>query len=155
MSLILGIDPGVTGALVLLDDGRPVEWEAMPLLKASTAKRVNAAAMAALVRGWAPERAAVELVASRPGQGVASMFSFGHSAGVVLGVLGALEIPVVEITPRQWKARAHLTGTEKDASRAMAIARWPSWRALDAKLHGQALADAALIAVYGIPKGSL
>ena len=91
----------------------------------------------------------VELVSSMPGQGVASMFSFGHSAGVIQGVLGALEIPVVMVTPQTWKKRAGLVGQDKDASRTKAIQMWPSWRELDKKGAGQAYADAAFIAVYG------
>jgi predicted RNase H-like nuclease (RuvC/YqgF family) len=33
MTLIIGIDPGVSGAIVLLEDGQPVEWDLMPSLK--------------------------------------------------------------------------------------------------------------------------
>jgi crossover junction endodeoxyribonuclease RuvC len=84
-----------------------------------------------------------------PGQGVASMFSFGHSAGVIQGVLGAFEIPVVMVTPQSWKKRAGIIGQDKDASRSKAIQMWPKWRELDKKGVGQAYADAAFIALYG------
>jgi crossover junction endodeoxyribonuclease RuvC len=84
-----------------------------------------------------------------PGNGVASMFSFGHSAGVIQGVLGAFKIPVIMVTPQTWKKRAGLLGQNKDASRTKAIQMWPSWRDLDKKGAGQAYADAAFIALYG------
>jgi crossover junction endodeoxyribonuclease RuvC len=77
------------------------------------------------------------------------MFSFGHSAGVLQGVLGAFEIPVTMVTPSTWKKRAGLIGQDKDAARVKAIQMFPSWRDLDKKGKGQALADAALIAIYG------
>ena len=84
-----------------------------------------------------------------PGQGVASMFSFGHSAGVVQGVLGAYRMPVKMVTPQSWKKRAGLIGKDKEAARTLAIQMWPEWRDLDKKGAGQAFADAAFIALFG------
>lgn len=147
----IGIDPGASGAIVILGpDGAPAEWHAMPVLKTGSATRVNAAALAALLRPHTGAHAYVEQVGAMPGQGVASMFSFGHSAGVLSGVLGALGLPVTMVTPQVWKKRAGIaSGSDKDAARSRAIQLWPAWRALDAKGRGQALADAALIARFG------
>jgi crossover junction endodeoxyribonuclease RuvC len=151
--LKIGIDPGLSGAIVVLFYGTPVSIMRMPTMKMGSANRVNASALAAFIKGEMREKhklhAYVELVSSMPGQGVASMFSFGHSAGVVQGVLGALEIPVTMVTPQSWKKRAGLTGKDKDASRTLAIQTWPEWRTLDQKGAGQAYADAAFIALYG------
>lgn len=44
---VFGIDPGCSGAVVLLDSGQPVEWLMMPTIKIGKASRVNAAALAA------------------------------------------------------------------------------------------------------------
>ena len=149
----IGIDPGLSGAIVIMENNTPVEWCRMPTMKTGSAIRVTGAALAAIIRPYLyldkPLHAYVELVSSMPGQGVASMFSFGHSAGVLQGVLGAFEIPVTMVTPSQWKKRAGLVGQDKDASRVMAIQMWPFWRELDKKGAGQAYADAALIAVHG------
>ena len=148
----IGIDPGLSGAIVIMENNTPVAWYRLPTMKTGWANRVNAPALAAIIRPsiYGEEiKAYVELVGSMPGQGVASMFSFGHSAGVIQGVLGAFEIPVVMVTPSQWKKRASLTGKDKDASRTLAIQTWPEWRLLDQKGAGQAYADAAFIALYG------
>ena len=149
----IGIDPGLSGAIVIMESNSPIEWQRMPTMKTGSANRVNAPALAAMIKPYLyldkPLHAYVELVSSMPGQGVASMFSFGHSAGVVQGVLGAFEIPVTMVTPSQWKKRAGLTGQDKDASRTLAIQMWPFWRELDKKGAGQAYADAAFIALYG------
>ena len=120
-------------------------------MKTGSANRVNAPAFGEILFRWLNEdpKAYVELVSSMPGQGVASMFSFGHSAGVIQGALGAFEIPVTMVTPQSWKKRAGLVGKDKDASRTLAIQMWPFWRELDKKGAGQAYADAALIAVHG------
>jgi len=151
--LKIGIDPGLSGAIVFLEPNSPIEWHRMPTMKTGSANRVNASALAAKIRPyWLLNKkihAYVELVGSMPGQGVASMFSFGHSAGVIQGVLGAFEIPVTMVTPSQWKKRAGLTGQDKDASRTLAIQMFPFWRELDQKGVGQAYADAAFIALYG------
>ena len=150
--LKIGIDPGLSGAIVIMDGHTPVAWHRMPTMKTGSANRVNAPALAAIIRPsiYGEElKAYVELVGSMPGQGVASMFSFGHSAGVIQGVLGAFEISVVMVTPQSWKKRAGLVGKDKDASRTLAIQMWPYWRELDKKGVGQAYADAALIALYG------
>ena len=149
----IGIDPGLSGAVVVLQDDLPTEWYRMPTMKTGSANRVNAAALAAIIRRTIYDdeetRAYVELVSSMPGQGVASMFSFGHSAGVIQGVLGAYRMPVKMVTPQSWKKRAGLIGKDKEASRTLAIQMWPEWRDLDKKGVGQAFADAAFIALFG------
>lgn len=153
MTYRIGIDPGVSGAIVLLDSMlHPVEYMRMPVMKEGKANRVNAAELAENIREWQryySVDAYVESVHSFSGQGVTSSFNFGHSAGVIAGVLAALEIPTVMVTPQKWKKRASLIGTEKDAARSKAILRWPKWRELDKIGAGQAYADAAFIAVYG------
>jgi crossover junction endodeoxyribonuclease RuvC len=145
----LGIDPGATGALVLLENLLPIEWTAMPTFKIGTATRVNAPALADWIASCCCEHVYVEQVHAMPGQGVTSMFNFGHSCGTVMGVLGAMGIPHTMITPQAWKKASGLVGTDKDAARSRAIQLWPKWRDLDKKGKGQALADAALIALYG------
>ena len=149
----IGIDPGLSGAIVVLENDLPTEWYRMPTMKTGSANRVNASALASIIRRTIYDdeetRAYVELVSSMPGQGVASMFSFGHSAGVIQGVLGAYRLPVKMVTPQSWKKRAGLIGKDKEASRTLAIQMWPEWRDLDKKGVGQAYADAAFIALYG------
>jgi crossover junction endodeoxyribonuclease RuvC len=149
----IGIDPGLSGAIVIFENGSPTQWHRMPTMKIGAANRVNPYALASIIRpsiyADIETIAYVEQVGSMPGQGVASMFSFGHAAGVIQGVLGAFRIPVRMVTPQAWKKRAGLTGKNKDASRTLAIQMWPDWRELDKKGAGQAYADAAFIALYG------
>jgi crossover junction endodeoxyribonuclease RuvC len=146
---VVGIDPGASGAIVVLENDTPIEWMLMPTVKVGSASRVNASALADFIRGAEVDHVYVELVGAMPGQGVSSMFNFGHSTGTVMGVLGALEVPHTLVTPQAWKKAAGLIGKDKDAARARAIQLWPTWRELDAKGKGQAFADAALIGRYG------
>ena len=90
--LFLGIDPGVSGAWAIVrEDSELVTfnlWEHRHLLKLSVAD-VRAASL--------------EKVGAMPGQGVVSMFTFGHSAGVWQGMLEAFEIPYELVTPQKWQ----------------------------------------------------
>ena len=150
---LIGIDPGASGAIVVIENGEPIEWMLMPTMKVGSTTKVNAAALANFILCATDDAdgtvARVEHVHAMPKQGVSSSFNFGHSCGVIEGVLGALEISIELVTPQKWKKAAGLIGTEKDAARVKAIQLWPSWRELDKKGAGQAYADAALIARYG------
>lgn len=151
MSYSVGIDPGIQGALALLRGEVLVEVVDMPVVTVSkTKKQVNPAEVARIIRAW--RRAAsptiyVESVASMPGQGVSSMFSFGVGFGMVQGVIAALDLPIVLVTPVSWKRRAGLLGKDKDMSRTLAQRLYPGAPLGRKKDVGRA--DAILIALYG------
>ena len=150
MTAVLGIDPGCSGALVLVtQQGGYIDHLAMPIIKVGTKSRVNGAAVAAWVNSGITH-AYLEQVGAMPGQGTASMFTFGHAAGVAEGILQGLNIPYTLVTPQAWKKSAGLIGSDKDAARSRAIQLYPELRALDAKAKGQAIADALLIARFGV-----
>lgn len=154
MTYRIGIDPGFSGAIVVLScnsAGEPVVMAAMrmPTVKVGKASRVDGAAIARFLHDWDSGHAYIERVGSMPGQGVASTFTFGHAAGLVEGVVTGQMIPVTLVSPQTWKKRAGLIGTDKDAARSRAIQLWPRWSELEKKGAGQAFADAALIARYG------
>lgn len=151
MAAVLGIDPGCSGSLVLItEQGGYIDHLAMPTIKVGTKSRVNGAAVDAWLRKYGITHAYLEQVGAMPGQGTASMFTFGHAAGVAEGILQGLNIPYTLVTPQAWKKSSGLIGSDKDAARSRAIQLYPELRALDAKAKGQAIADALLIARYGI-----
>jgi len=125
----IGIDPGISGAIAILDNElRLVAVYDMPVM-AGTGKRqqVNGAELARIIKSYllVDFTAYVERVSAMPKQGVASMFSFGTSYGIVLGVLAALQIPAVLVTPQSWKKKAGLTGKDKDHTRTLAQQLYP------------------------------
>ena len=151
--MILGIDVGHTGCLVVLDEEdhyRYIDHLHMPVIKVSSKTRVNGAAVASFVHKYELNMAYVELVNAMPNGdvsiGVASAFSFGHSSGVIEGVLSGGLIPYQAVTPTKWKRNAGLLIRGKDSSRSKAIQLYPELRELDLKAKGQALADAIFIA---------
>lgn len=147
--LILGIDPGCSGSIVVLDqDLNYIDHLLMPTIKTGKSNRVNGVAIMAFLKQYEISHAYLEQVHSMPKQGVASSFNFGHSAGVIEGIIQGMMIPYSLVTPQSWKKKAGLIGTDKDAARSMAVRLYPSIRVLDKKGQGQALADALLIARF-------
>lgn len=150
----IGIDPGLSGALVQLrnSDMAVCDVADMPVM-ALTGKRnqVNAAELAKILRPWAEDgvtAAYLEQVGAMPGQGVSSMFGFGTSYGIVQGVLAALQIPMVLVTPQGWKKRAGIPpGSDKDKARTLAQQLYPEAPLGRKKDIGRA--DAILIARFG------
>ena len=146
----IGIDPGVNGAIAVLEDQQLIALFDMPVMNLSGKKQqVNAPKLAEIIGSGSPraDEAYVEQVHSMPKQGVSSSFNFGVSYGVIMGVLGALQIPMVLVSPAVWKRRAGLTGKEKDASRTLAQQLYPAAPLGRKKDIGRA--DAILIARFG------
>ena len=123
MPRLAAIDPGITGAIAVLETGAVYFYD-MPVLTARNGKsRVDAQALGRILDGC--DEVAIEEVSAMPGQGLSSTFGFGYSAGVCAGVCGALEIPVRMVRPQKWKATFGLIGSDKDFSRSLAIQRFP------------------------------
>jgi len=143
----IGIDCGITGAIAKLnDDYSFIAVYDMPTMPGTgKRKQVNAAELVKILRS-AGGVAFVERASSMPNQGVASMFSFGTSYGIILGVLAALEIPVILVTPQSWKKRAGLSGLEKDYCRTIAQQLYPQAELGRKKDIGRA--DSILIARF-------
>jgi crossover junction endodeoxyribonuclease RuvC len=150
-SVILAIDPGLSGTLVILElNGTYVDHLSMPSLKVGTKNRVNGAATCAWIAKYPIAHVFLEQVHSMPRDGAAGAFSFGHSAGLIEGIITALALPLTLVPPQTWKKFHGLLGTEKDAARSRAIQLFPGIRTLDSIGKGQALADALLLGRYGL-----
>lgn len=146
--IVLGVDPGATGALAFLDgDGDLVHIEDMPMLD----KRVSGALVADLIDRHRPAHAVIEQVWGTSPMGAASAFSFGNGDGIVRGVLAHARIPVTEITPAKWKKAMGLN-RDKDASRKAALNRWPQHSAWFRFKKHDGRAEAALIALWGLER---
>jgi len=147
---LLGIDPGLSGAVACLDTttGHLVVHD-MPVhqVKTSTKKLQNiisATALAQIIRELKPDWCGLEKVNAMPGQGVVSMFRFGQAYGIAYGVVSALGIRVVHITPQAWQRAVQLPKGD-GASNIRAAELFPR-NATDfsrKKDHGRA--DAALM----------
>lgn len=155
---MLGIDPGLAGALCLLRcSGLKIEGiYDMPVAEG----RVDAARLALIVGMCQLQGtivAAVERVGSRPHQ--AHAFSFGTDFGIVLGVLGALGVPTALVQPAQWKSAYGLRratdesqASTKVRARELASKLWPESARLFARVKDADRAEASLIGRFWASK---
>lgn len=151
--LICGIDPGLGGALAVIEDDpagcRCFDMPTLALSRGGKSRReVDSHQLAAMIANWMPAHTFVEGVHSMPGQGVSSMFAMGKGFGIIIGILAASNTPYTIVDARRWKREFGLT-SDKDASRArasqlipVAADQWPL------KKH-DGRAESALIALWG------
>lgn len=149
--MILGVDPGKTGALAWIS-GAQLYVHPVPTLKAGTKGKqiVDEDALARLVNSYADvtTHAFIELVGARPGQGVTSMFSFGTTYGLLRGAIAACGIPRTYVTPAKWK-KVLGVAAEKDSARARASQLMPQHAHYWPLVKDDGRAEAAMIALYG------
>lgn len=158
--IIVGIDPGVTGAIaVLAKHGTLIDVHDMPTISDKGGKQhVNPIELARILREAGGLVVRLEQVNAMPGRpnkpgearrsmGATGAFNFGRNYGTIIGVVQALGMQLELVTPQSWKKAAGLVGTAKDYARTKAIALYPN-APLGLKKHiGRA--DAILIARYG------
>jgi len=153
-ALILGIDPGKSGALALLDEsGDLLEVVDMPALPESNGRTATSAPLLAGILARTQARVAFcEFVGARPTDAKVAAFAFGRARGVIEGCAGALGLPMVFLTPPTWERLADIPpGAEnKDLARTRAIARWPARADLFARKCDIDRAEACLIALAGL-----
>jgi len=142
---ILGIDPGVSGALAVYYPDHPmiIAIHDMPV----DGKAIDGYELAKIIRQYNPEVAFIEAVHSFSGQGVSSSFNFGCSYGVARGVVAACGIPTTLVSPQKWKRELELS-KDKNQSLEMARMLWPDSDKFKRK-KDDGRAEAALIAMYG------
>ena len=149
---ILGIDPGVTGALCLLRPDGSSELRDVPTLDVKPRRILDLHALAGILAGWAPERPTcwIELVGPRPTDGCVGAFSFGGMWWGLKAMAVAHGMPLEAVAPIRWRRAVGLqAGDGKDASRARASALLPQMAHHWPLKSHDGRAEAALIALYG------
>ena len=154
--LIIGIDPGISGSICFLQEGKIIDVIEMPTMTdgKKNKKQVNGAQIfneiSKRIKGNEKQdiRVAIEQVSAMPGQGVTSMFNFGQSFGILKGICSAMQLPMYFIRPAKWKKYFNLINSEKDASRTRAIEIFPYFSNELAKKKDTNKAEAILIASF-------
>lgn len=151
--IILGIDPGLSGAMVFLNTAdNTIAVEDMPTVEVKRnnklKREVSPQLVAAMIIKRHVDAAFLEKVNAMAGQGVSSVFSFGRSAGIMEGVLAAFDIPTTLVTPQAWQ-KAMNVRDGKDGSRERAMQLFPASAELFQRKKDDGRSDAALIAKYG------
>lgn len=154
MISILGIDPGVTGAVSAFIDGDMISVLDLPMIKVKVGKgfrkQLVPGTLADMLDKCPPGTTAfLEQVSSRPGEGAVGAFSFGRGFGQIEGVLAALSIPFTLVHPQKWK-KAVGCAADKGLARMMATRLFPTFASQFARVMDDGRAEAALIGLYGV-----
>ena len=127
--LIIGIDPGINGAICFFENGEVKDVIDMPTMQdgKKNKRQINGNQIFNEISSRISNldtkniNVVVEQVSAMPGQGVTSMFNFGQSFGVIKGICAAMQLSIFFVRPAKWKKYFDLINTEKDASRTKAI----------------------------------
>lgn len=161
MRLTLGIDPGLSGGLAWIGNVNECELLIpMPILD----KRPDLKVLKDKLERIRPDLVVIEKPGNRPGQSAQSGMTAGVNWGLVVGLVTALEIPIIEVTPQTWKkefgivirrakGEPKLTPKQvKEKSIAMAQRLYPRVNLLATprcSVPHDGMAEALLIATYG------
>ena len=151
---IIGIDPGLSGAIAILEDNKIKELFDMPVMPdgKKNKRQLNSALLVKLIKdnikNLEDTVMVVEQVNAMPGQGVTSMFNFGQTFGAIKGICAALGLPIFFVRPAKWKKHFELINSSKDSSRTKAIEMYPSISEQLSKKKDVNKSDAILIARY-------
>ena len=151
---IIGIDPGLSGAVAILDDLKIFNMFDMPIMPEGKKNKnqLNSAELVNIIKSniLTNENTSVivEQVSAMPGQGVTSMFNFGQTFGAIKGICASLNLPIFYVRPAKWKKHFDLINSSKDASRTKVIEMYPSISSRLSKKKDVNKADAILIARY-------
>lgn len=156
--MYVGIDNGLTGALVAISDHPgvpPIASLVMPLQGKAKGNEVNVREVWAWLSQWPVDSLTLILeTPSKHSPGVNALCSMWDSYGALRSLLEVRNLKHHRIAPQTWQAKM-LPGCQKGQTKpfALAVARriWPgeTWLATSkCKTPSSGLIDAALIAEY-------
>jgi len=159
INTLIGIDPGLNGAVSVINDAGNIEILDAPVIELSKGKGIKReyldSSMASILKSFDPKHTHIflEKIHSMPGQGVTSMFSMGVGYGLWRGIVAAYELPLTLVTPQEWKKTMMKgMGKEKAASCYRAQQLYPDISELLFGPRGGPIdgrGDSLLIAAYG------
>ncbi len=151
---IIGIDPGLSGAIAILENNKVLNLFDMPVMSEGkkNKRQLNSSLLVNLIKENIEQNeevaVVVEQVNAMPGQGVTSMFNFGQTFGAIKGVCAALELPIFFVRPSKWKKHFELINSSKDSSRTRVIEMYPKLSSQLTKKKDVNKSDAILIARF-------
>ena len=151
--LILGIDPGLSGAYALLSaDGLEAVAD-LPTIEKAHKKGTRSELSAHLLHDQLiglpkVSFAVMEMVTASPQMGVVSSFRFGECYGALNAVLACMGIRTEFVRPAAWKKALGLN-SEAEVSRARALELWPDSSQFFKRKMDHNRAEAALLCEFG------
>ena len=159
MTVYIGIDPGLSGAIARLDgvtsELRVEDVPTFELVRNGKKKReIDVHSLARILDDMAKEpgtRIIIEGVGAMPGQGVSSVFAFGKAFGILIGASASTFCPIDFVSPAKWKRDMGVTAS-KDGSRAKASSMFPQYCDLWRLAKNADRAEAVLMAHWAMRK---
>jgi crossover junction endodeoxyribonuclease RuvC len=155
MTHVVGIDPGLSGAVAVLSpEGNIERLEDLPIIRDGRLSWIDGGALQSILIDslvGRPARAIIERVGAMPKQGIASAFNFGCGFGSILSVLQARHLRIEFVTAQVWKRAVGLS-SDKHASLYKARLLFPGAE-LDLVKH-EGRAEALLLAHWHLTRGS-
>lgn len=163
--VIIGIDPGKDGAVVVVNDEFEVlaSWLTKEVCTVKVGKGSKReyydGKMAQVIKEAAefkpgPVLVCIEKQGARPGQGSVSMFSIGLGMGLWRGCVAATGLPMITVHPRTWakKILRDVPGEGKGRSILVAQSRFPDFDLMPGRKRKphDGLADALCLCLYGL-----
>ena len=139
--VFVGIDPGKSGAIAVLYPNGSIETQPF-----------NSTNYVDILKGLENQEVmcCLEKVSAMPGQGVVSMFNFGHNLGFIEGVLQTAGIPYQLVPPQTWKKEFSLS-SDKNKSIEVCQKLFPKVSLLAterSRKPSDGIAEAVLMAEY-------
>jgi len=149
---IIGIDPGFTGAITVLDEKSDIiELYDMPVIPVGKKTELDGPKIAKILANaelYSKCHVFIEKCQSMPGQGVVGVGRYMEGYGRIRGIVEGLSMPYTLVQPRNWKKEMMPDmGKEKGQSIVRVKQLYPNLDLPRKKDHGKA--DSVLIARYG------
>lgn len=147
--MIIGIDPGFTGALACYNNGGIISIIDMPLLMHGGKSALDSKTIYSWLLPLKPQLVVIERVHSMPGQGISSTFRFGEGFGILQGIVATLpNCRVLMPPPAVWKVIMGVTAN-KDTSLERVRREFPLDGRYFSRKKDNGRAEALLLAMFG------
>jgi crossover junction endodeoxyribonuclease RuvC len=144
--IIVGIDPGVTGALAVHENGVLTNVEDLPVLDG----RIDGKALSDLLIDVSAHAIYLENTQPMPKNGSIASYSLGLNTGIIIGVVQSLSHPLVRVRPSTWKAKMAVSRLDKNGVRGVVRELYPQWADTFKRVMDHNRAEAVLISRYGV-----
>ena len=145
---VIGIDPGVTGAWAVHENGLLDILADLPVLGG----RIDGGALAHELKAFHPDHTVIYLedTHAMPKNGSIASFSLGLNTGIIIGVVQSLRHPLVRVRPATWKSKMSVSRLDKNAIRGVVRELYPAYADRFARVKDHNRAEAVLISRYGV-----
>ena len=154
--IAVGIDPGKSGGLVKIHSrNNECSMHKCPSTTQEMASLLRTAKNSAFVDNL-PILVAIEKVHAFPTDARSAAFKFGMNYGMWLGIIGSLNIPLIEVTPQMWmKSYAPLPKIKQERKRKIKEIATEIFEDVynNENRITYAVSDAALIALWCLERG--